>query len=172
MPAVGRIHLSAAMITIHKNAIPAQWRAHSASGCLGIDHSAVSVTNTAKSTAFYQRLGLSRSGSSANVGPEQTRLDGVPDAVVEVTTLAPTQSTPHVELLCYRGNFDRNVEQRTNDVTAARLVFTAESRIEFDQLVAQNAASLLPDDEKYEPTKRRALLRDPDGHLICVETEG
>ena len=62
----------------------------------------------------------------------KTRLDGVPDAVVEVTTLAPTRSTPHVELLCYRGDFDRNVEQRTNDVTAARLVFSAESRIEFD----------------------------------------
>jgi hypothetical protein len=84
----------------------------------------------------------------------------------------PTQSTPHVELLCYRGDFDRNVEQRTNDVTATRLVFSVESGVEFDLLVAKNADSLLPDAQKYERAIRRALLRDPDGHLICLEAEG
>ena len=160
------------LIAFAPHAIPAQWRTHSASGCLGIDHSAVSVANTAKSIAFYQGLGLNCSGGSLNIGPEQARLDGVPDAVVEVTALAPTQPTPHVELLCYRGDFDRNVEQRTNDVTATRLVFSVERRVELDLLVAQNADSLVPDAEKYERTIRRALLRDPDGHLICLEPEG
>jgi hypothetical protein len=42
--------------------------------------------------------------SSLNRGPEQDKLDGVAETLVEVTALAPPiYSTPHVELLCYRG---------------------------------------------------------------------
>ena len=159
------------LIAFAPHAIPVQWQSHSGNGCLGIDHSAVSVANTAATIAFYRRLGLSRSAATLNIGPEQATLDDVANAVVEVTALTPTQSTPHLELLCYRGDFDRNVQQqRTSDITATRLVFSVESPAEFDLLIAQNADSLVP--AKHERASRRVLLHDPDGHLICLETEG
>jgi len=46
--------------------------------CLGIDHSAISVSDSAASIAFYQNLGLSVSARSFNHGCEQQRLDDVP----------------------------------------------------------------------------------------------
>lgn len=157
------------LIAFPPDAIPTQWQLGSDSCCLGIDHSAVSVANTATSIAFYESLGLSRSGGSLNIGPEQVNLDDVPNAVVEVTTLTPAQSTPHVELLGYRGDFDRDVQQRTDDVTATRLVFSVESRETFDVLCTYHANSLVTDSVVREDNARRVLLRDPDGHLICLE---
>jgi catechol 2,3-dioxygenase-like lactoylglutathione lyase family enzyme len=158
------------LIAFAPAAIPAQWQINSDGCCLGIDHSALSVANTAKSIAFYESLGLIRSGGSLNVGPEQAKLDDLPNAVVEVTALTPAQSTPHVELLCYRGSFDRHAQQQTNDATATRLVLSVESRDAFDVLWASHSSSLVTDSVKREDDAVRVLLRDPDGHLICLET--
>jgi len=44
-------------------------------------------SNLDASIAFYRRLGLERGTSSLNTGPEQARLDAVPNAAVEVTAL-------------------------------------------------------------------------------------
>ncbi|HEV7439707.1 MAG TPA: VOC family protein, partial [Methylobacterium sp.] len=70
---------------------------------LGIDHSAITVTDLDAALAFYAGiLGLERDSRSLNRGPEQARLDGVPDPEVDVIGLTPPRSTPHVELLHYR----------------------------------------------------------------------
>jgi catechol 2,3-dioxygenase-like lactoylglutathione lyase family enzyme len=158
------------LVAFAPDAIPTQWKMSSDNCCLGIDHSAVSIANTAKSVVFYESLGLRRSGGSLNIGPEQVKLDDLPSAVVEVTALTPPQSTPHVELLRYRGDFDRHVQQCTNDATATRLVFSVESRDALDVLCAYHADSLVTDSVEHEDNAIRVLLRDPDGHLVCLET--
>ena len=60
---------------------PPRWQNLSASGCLGIDHSAISIADTKRSVMFYERLGLSCIGSSLNRGPEQDKLDGIAEAL-------------------------------------------------------------------------------------------
>ncbi len=107
--------------------------------CLRIDHSALSVADTARSVAFYEGLGLVAGARTLNTGVEQARLDGVPGACVEVTTLAlPLGTKPHVELLCYRGDFDRgDGPAGVDDIAATCLVFG-------------------PGED----------LRDPDGHIL------
>jgi hypothetical protein len=89
-------------------------------------------------------------GRSLNTGPEQERLDGVNQARVEVTALEPGQTTPHVELLCYRG-VRRGADTATcnNDVAATRLVF------EVDQPAPKGA------------TAQHGLI-DPDGHHLVL----
>ena len=159
------------LIAFAPHGIPAQWKINSDNCCLGIDHSAISIANTANSIVFYESLGLRRSVGSLNVGPEQAKLDALPDPVVEVTAVLPAQSTPHLELLCYRGDFDRHVKQRTNDSTATRLVFSVENREAFDVLFASHADCLVTDTVEHEDSASRVLLRDPDGHLVCLETE-
>ena len=110
---------------------------------LGIDHSAISVADTQRSIEFYETLGLTRVGGSLNTGPEQARLDDMAAPVVEVTALAPTEPTPHLELLCYRGNFPRDASRLgPNDIAATRVIFG-------------QAASV--------------MIHDPDGHLIVVD---
>ena len=69
---------------------------------LGIDHSAITVTNLDGAIAFLTGLGLTLSERGLNRGPEQARLDGLSDPVVDVVALAPAQPAPHVELLHYR----------------------------------------------------------------------
>jgi catechol 2,3-dioxygenase-like lactoylglutathione lyase family enzyme len=160
------------LIAFRAGAVPMQWQMNADRCWLGIDHSAISVSNTTRSVIFYQGLGLHRSGGSLNVGPEQAKLDGISDAVVEVTALVPAHSTPHVELLRYRGNFDRRVQpQAVNDVTATKLVFSVENRAAVDALCARYTQALLSDPARSEGNIHRGFLHDPDGHLICLEAE-
>jgi catechol 2,3-dioxygenase-like lactoylglutathione lyase family enzyme len=90
---------------------------------LGIDHSAICVTDTAVSRVFYEHLGFKVSARSQNCGPEQERLDAVLGARVEVTALAPLDTGPHVELLCYHAQTRRpSKASKANDIAATRLV--------------------------------------------------
>jgi catechol 2,3-dioxygenase-like lactoylglutathione lyase family enzyme len=131
--------------------IPAHWKARTSGNLfLGIDHSAISVVDSAASIAFYEGLGLRVAARSLNMGPEQERLDAVSNARVEVTALEPKLTTPHVELLCYRSvtRGDQTVVHG-NDVAATRLVF-----------------------EVDEPSSEGAMapqgLIDPDGHHLVI----
>jgi catechol 2,3-dioxygenase-like lactoylglutathione lyase family enzyme len=131
--------------------MPEHWQADvNGNLFLGIDHSAISVADSAASIAFYEGLGLRVAARSLNTGPEQERLDAVKHARVEVSALEPKQVTPHVELLCYRSvtRGDHTVF-RSNDVVATRLVFEAER----------------PSSEGA--TAPQGLI-DPDGHHLVI----
>lgn len=150
---------------------PTDWARGPDKTFLGIDHSAISVTNTARSVAFYRRLGLTRITGSLNTGAEQQRLDAVADAFVEVTALAPMRSVPHVELLCYRGKFDRS-SSRTDvrDVAATQLVFDVPGYA-FAQLVERMREAIICGPVVSATGVSRSLLRDPDGHWLCLESD-
>jgi catechol 2,3-dioxygenase-like lactoylglutathione lyase family enzyme len=134
--------------------LPRHWRLHRGEGpFLGIDHSAISVTDTARSAAFYEKLGFRVSNRSHNRGPEQARLDGLDAPDVEVTALVPEQETPHLELLCYHRHARKVVAQRrNNDVAATRLVLEASSQ-------RLDGAGT---------TGWRSPV-DPDGHRLLIE---
>jgi catechol 2,3-dioxygenase-like lactoylglutathione lyase family enzyme len=133
-----------------------------------IDHSAISVSDTPASLAFYQILGLKVSGGSLNFGPEQDRLDGLRNVTVEVTALSAEQPTPHLELLCYRkGRRDRAHTADLNDVAATRLVFTVAQAGDLSRL-----ATILSERVVVEASDQsRLVVRDPDGHLLQFEVD-
>jgi catechol 2,3-dioxygenase-like lactoylglutathione lyase family enzyme len=111
---------------------------------LGIDHSAISVSDVDASAAFYAGLGLAPGKRSHNKGAEQQRLDDLRGVQVVVAPLQPSRMPPHLELLCYqvpRG--EAGPPLRANDVAATRVAWRGD---------------------------RPALLRDPDGHLHQIET--
>ena len=108
-------------------------------GIFGIDHSAISVADTAASRTFYAALGLEPRGATLNRGTTQDALDGLHGVAVDVVPLFPPRATPHLELLGYRSPQGHAASaSSTNDVAATRIVWAAD---------------------------RDALLRDPDGHL-------
>ncbi len=129
------------------------WQAgHGGDPCLGIDHSAISVSDSTRSIAFYEGLGLRVSARSLNRGLEQGRLDGLREPRVEVTALAPCQATPHIELLCYRSVAPNlGIVLRNNDIAATHLV------LETCALPRTGTGSMV----------RRSLL-DPDGHNLLI----
>jgi catechol 2,3-dioxygenase-like lactoylglutathione lyase family enzyme len=157
-------------IAFPANGRPARWL-EAPDVDLGIDHSAISIADTARSLAFYEGLGLQRNGGSLNTGAEQSRLDAVPEADVEVTSLvSPGHPTPHVELLCYRGTFDRRVPPRhVDDVAATRLVFRVSSMAALRAACARFPEAVVAGIAVAEAGVAAALLRDPDGHLLCLE---
>ena len=158
------------LIAFSRGRTPAKWHSPSAAECLGIDHSAISVAITERSVKFYEGLGLGRAGGSLNFGPEQDKLDDVAGALVEVTAMAPPITTPHVELLCYRGGFDgESALPATNDIAATRLVMKVESEGVLEQLCAQNLGTILSSPVRFEHRGLSTMLRDPDGHLLCLE---
>lgn len=141
------------LIAFPQENIPAAWKqTRAAAVCLGIDHSAISVADTARSVEFYrERLGFAVSGGSCNSGTEQARLDGVHDPVVDVTALSPRGGgPPHLELLCYRNPAPRQAAcpvLASNDVAATRLI------LELD---------------RESPRSGVELIHDPDGHALLL----
>jgi catechol 2,3-dioxygenase-like lactoylglutathione lyase family enzyme len=105
--------------------VPAAWQpTRSGALYLGVDHSAISVADSARSLAFYEGLGLTLSAQSLNQGGEQARLDGLTAPEVEVSALGLADGVAHLELLCYRGLARTGpAVLRNNDVAATRLVF-------------------------------------------------
>jgi catechol 2,3-dioxygenase-like lactoylglutathione lyase family enzyme len=159
------------LIAFSPDSVPTKWQLSSATGCLGIDHSAISVAVTERSVKFYERVGLTCTGGSLNTGPEQDKLDDIAGALVKVTAMAPTITTPHLELLCYRGEFDReSALPATNDVAATRLVMKVPSEAALEGLCTQNPDTILSDPVQFERGRLRVMLRDPDGHLLCFES--
>ena len=140
-------------------AMPAAWRETGAGPCLGFDHSAIAVADTAASLTFYASLGLSRDTGSLNHGPTQSRMDAVRDAVVEVTGLGVSGAPPHLELLCYRNGTVRT-PTAANDVAATQVAFAVADRATLDAL-ADEVADL-------GNGRCAALLRDPDGHRLWL----
>jgi catechol 2,3-dioxygenase-like lactoylglutathione lyase family enzyme len=134
-----------------------------------VDHSAISVADTGRSAAFYSGMGLDRTASSLNPGREQEKLDDIVGAVVEMTALSPPmQVVPHVELLCYRGNFNRRqLLTNLNDVAATQLIFEVE-RVVLEAIAARNTT--VSNALVSQSGGSRVLLRDPDGHLLRLES--
>jgi len=113
-----------------------RWRG---TGLLGIDHSAISVSDASASRGFYEALGLSLRGPTLNRGPTQMALDALPNVEVDVLPMLPRQAPPHLELLAYRNPSGRPARRlQANDIAATRTVWAAD---------------------------RNELIHDPDGHL-------
>ncbi|MGF3022416.1 VOC family protein [Methylobacterium aquaticum] len=163
------------LLAFPPQAMPETWRGREASGpCLGVDHSAISVADTARSVAFYESLGLRVASRSLNTGPEQARLDAVADPVVEVTGLGfPDGRPPHVELLCYRGSPSRSAPAlAVNDIAATRLVIAMTDGDLLARICALHAGHLLSPGPVPRPGGGSdAVLRDPDGHWLWLTAE-
>jgi catechol 2,3-dioxygenase-like lactoylglutathione lyase family enzyme len=83
----------------------AQWRQrqNASSVFLGIDHTALSISETRRSLRFYAALGWTIRYRSLNRGTRQASLDGLDGARVRVLGLRAASSTgPGIELLAYR----------------------------------------------------------------------
>jgi catechol 2,3-dioxygenase-like lactoylglutathione lyase family enzyme len=75
----------------------AKWHAPSEKLFLGIDHTAIVISDTEASLRFYRdRLGMEVAGESENYGPEQERLNNVFGARLRITALRAA-SGPGIE---------------------------------------------------------------------------
>jgi MIP family channel proteins len=145
---------------------------------LGIDHSAIAVSDSDRSAEFYVGiLGLHVTGESLNFGIEQEHLNHVFGSRVRITGLrGPTG--PGIEFLQYIVPTDGrpmpadsqpndlwywNTTVLVNDVPGS----VAELRKRKVKFVSSEPESVEPLAEKE---KQGILIRDPDGHAILVRS--
>ncbi len=118
---------------------------------LGIDHSAIAVSLTSRSLAFYRRLGLSAAYRSWNNGQPQSALDGILAARARVIGLRPASAEgPGIELLRYRPPGRPIINPQPNDRVTDWVTLAVTGL------------------ERSSP----GALRDPDGHLVVLEDQG
>ena len=143
------------LLAFSSDGTPKHWQRKDANSLfLGIDHSAISVADSACSVAFYAALGMSIRATSTNDDPAQARLDQIDKPLVEVTAMIAGDATPHLELLDYRNSGERyTLDLRANDVAATCLVFEAEER-------SQNL--------RHNDHAGVRNFVDPDGHHLSV----
>jgi catechol 2,3-dioxygenase-like lactoylglutathione lyase family enzyme len=127
---------------------------------LGIDHTALSAGDDEGVSAFFAALGFQVKDASLNQGPEQERLDDVPNVRCRVVTALPPEAPPHVELLAYAAGLRRPMpaDTRADDLWATRTWIEVGS-LSGDGLTRAAALSA---------GVRAALLHDPDGHAIVL----
>lgn len=147
---------------------------------LGIDHTAIAVSDTESSLRLYRDLlGLAVAGGSLNYGPEQERLSGVPGARVRITALRAA-SGPGIEFLEYLSPEDGRpapTDQRPNDLVHWQTVMATSDAARLSQRLAAEGIRFVSSGMVRLPDgrlgyRRSALLRDPDGHAVqLVEVE-
>jgi catechol 2,3-dioxygenase-like lactoylglutathione lyase family enzyme len=150
----------------------AKWHQASDRLFLGIDHTAIVISDTEASTKFYQNvLGLRIAGESENYGPEQERLNNVFGARLRITAMRG-ESGPGVEFLEYLAPRDGRVypaEAKANDVVHWQTKFRMPSADETAQSLRRLRSSLISAGVVVTPDGNKSILaRDPDGHAVQV----
>ena len=151
--------------------VPPAWT-HRDGLVLGIDHSAISVADTARSIAFFAgAFGLKLGPQTENRGAEQARMDAVPDASVTVSGLMPPHAPPHLELLGYHVGSRRPLDPATTsaDVAATHVVLeTTDLATVVETLSVLRAPFISPGIVTLEDGALAATVLDPDGHRFVV----
>jgi catechol 2,3-dioxygenase-like lactoylglutathione lyase family enzyme len=137
-----------------------------ASPFLGIDHSALAVRDIQASLNFYiNLLGFSKGGVGLNQGPEQDRLDGLPNASVDIISVRALAGGPHLELLHYRSPPSHSAPTPLDptDIAATRLIVQVDSWQRLaDRLDAAGARFAVLEDEAGTGLR----VHDPDQHAL------
>jgi catechol 2,3-dioxygenase-like lactoylglutathione lyase family enzyme len=153
-----------------------RWQKNTGKLFLGIDHTAMVVSDTTRGLKFYRDvLGLSLAGESENYGIEQERLNNVFGARLRISGLKAS-SGPGIEFLEYLAPRDGRpapLDLRANDIahwattlgTPSAEGWSAKIRGAKGKLVSPGVVEVL---DKALGFKRGFLVRDPDGHALQV----
>ncbi len=153
-----------------------KWHRASSKLFLGIDHTAVAISDTEASLRFYRDvLGLEVAGASENYGTEQEHLNNVFGARLKITALRAA-SGPGIEFLEYLSPRDGRPfppETRSNDLIHWQTRFLGSSADDAARQLQQarsafvsNGVVALPDGQAGY--RKSIVARDPDGHAVQV----
>ncbi len=153
-----------------------RWQEPSEALFLGIDHTAIAISNTSASRAFYETLlGLQLAGQSENYGTEQEHLNNVFGARLLISGLkAP--AGPAIEFLNYlapAGGRPIPVDAKADDLwhweTTLQVqdIDQAAARLQAGgaQFISPGVITLADEALGF---RRGFLVKDPDGHVLRV----
>src|SRR6516164_433292 len=143
---------------------------------LGIDHTAIGISNTDASLKFYRDLlGLRKAGESENFGTEQEHLNQVFGAHLRITGMRAS-SGPGVEFLEYltpRDGRPRPADIHANDIVHWQTMIATDDVDELanrlrgaDVHFVSPGVVAMPNDKAG--FSKGAVVSDPDGHDVLL----
>ena len=154
----------------------AKWHLPTGQLFLGIDHTAIVVSDTEASLRFYRDvLGLQIVGTSENYGTEQEHLNNVFGAHLRITSLRGSQG-PGVELLEYmapRTGRHFPAESQPNDLWYWEINFRVPEPAAAEGLLRKSRYSLISSGvielgDAALGWLAGIVVRDPDGHASLI----
>ncbi len=134
---------------------------------LGIDHTAIVISDTDASLGFYRDvLGLRVAGESENYGPEQEHLNNVFGARLRITSLR-ADSGPGVEFLEYLAPRDGRAyppDEKANDLVHWQTTFLGTDAAQAAAALEKNGSPLI----STGVVQGSIIARDPDGHAVQI----
>jgi catechol 2,3-dioxygenase-like lactoylglutathione lyase family enzyme len=153
-----------------------KWHRASDKLFLGIDHTAIVISDTETSLRFYRdRLGMQVAGESENYGPEQERLNNVFGARLHITALRAA-SGPGIEFLEYLAPRDGRPyppEEKANDLIHWQTRFSGIAPDEAARNLRNSRTAFVSTGAVELPDgtadfRKALVVRDPDGHAIQI----
>lgn len=143
---------------------------------LGIDHTAITVSDTERSFRFWRDvLGFKVLGGSLNSGETQEQLDNAFGAVVRVTGLRPSRdSGPGLEFLQYltpAGGRPAPADTLPKDLVHARVVLEVDDLGELLgklERASVRFVSARPAQVSGTAHESALIVSDPDGHAVML----
>lgn len=143
---------------------------------LGIDHTAIAISNTDASLKFYRDLlGLHKAGESQNFGTEQEHLNQVFGAHLRITGMRAS-SGPGIEFLEYltpRDGRPRPADAHANDIVHWQTIIATDAldllakKLQ-DAHVPFVSPGVIATPEDKAGFSKGALASDPDGHSVLL----
>lgn len=152
----------------------AKWHGPTDKLFLGIDHTAIVISNTDASLRFYRdQLGLQVAGESENYGIEQERLNNVFGARLRITALRG-ETGPGIEFLEYLAPSDGRpfpADEKANDLIHWQTRVQVSSAPAVAEALAKSKAAFVSTGVVELPraagqVSQFVIVRDPDGHAI------
>src|SRR5437867_8792563 len=143
---------------------------------LGIDHTAIGISNTDPSLKFYRDLlELRKAGESENFGAEQEHLNQVFGAHLRITGMRAS-SGPGIEFLEYltpRDGRTRPADVHANDIVHWQTMIATDDVDAFAQRLRQAHVNFISPGVIAMPKdkigfSKGALVSDPDGHSVLL----
>ncbi|HEV8506881.1 MAG TPA: VOC family protein [Chitinophagaceae bacterium] len=144
---------------------------------LGIDHTAIGISDTDSSLIFYHDLlGIERKGDSWNMGMEQAHLNFVEGASLHITGLR-ANAGPGIEFLEYLEPGPGKpypADSRTDDIWHWQTILIAEdASVLYKKLTTAGftlvSKGLVTLQDKNGKKLRAFIIRDPTGHAILIK---
>ncbi|CAN5834813.1 VOC family protein [soil metagenome] len=156
----------------------AKWQQSPEKIFLGIDHTAIGISNTENSLQFYQTLlGIERKGESFNYGIEQEHLNNVEGASLHITGLR-TAAGPGIEFLQYLKPGPGKpypADTRADDLWFWQTtLYVQDIKTLYKKLSANYiiiSKNIISFKEHNGKTFNVFIVKDPDGHAILIRED-
>jgi len=153
----------------------AKWHKKSNQLFLGIDHTAIAVSNTDESLKFYRDvLGMEIGGESENYGIEQSRLNNVEGAHLKITGLHSDFGFG-IEFLNYltpKGGRSNPENINANDLVHWQTKLSTKNIDELFSKIKnagyQTYTGIITMNKNYAGFSKGFIVKDPNGHRLLI----